>query len=137
MALAGVSGLAVIETADALLVVDRQNSDAVRGVVDALAKSRTSRDIIHAREIRPWGQFTVLHEEAAGAAPGYKVKEVVLDGHGQMTFQYHPGRDETWVIVEGEALIQHDGDELRLSAGQSITVPRGTRHRLSNPAASG
>ena len=135
VALAGVSGLAVIETADALLVVDRQNSDAVRGVVDALAKAERRETVTHAREVRPWGQFTVLHEEsAAAAASGYKVKEVVLDGHGQMTFQYHPGRDETWVIVEGEALIQHDGDELRLSAGQSITVPRGTRHRLSNPS---
>ena len=85
--------------------------------------------------MRPWGQFTVLHEESAGAsAAGFKVKEVVVDGHGQMTFQYHPGRDETWVIVEGEALVQHDGDELCLTAGQSITVPRGTRHRLSNPS---
>ena len=43
VALAGVSGLAVIETADALLVVDRQNSDAVRGVVDALAKPTVAR----------------------------------------------------------------------------------------------
>jgi mannose-1-phosphate guanylyltransferase/mannose-6-phosphate isomerase len=134
VALAGVSGLAVIETADALLVVDRQNSDAVRGVVDALVRGQRRETVTHAREMRPWGQFTVLQEEAGEpAAPGYKVKEVVLDGHSQMTFQYHPGRDETWVIVEGEALIQHDGEELHLIAGQSITVPRGTRHRLSNP----
>jgi mannose-6-phosphate isomerase-like protein (cupin superfamily) len=117
------------------LRVDRQNSDAVRGVVDALAKVERRETVSHAREMRPWGQFTVLHEESAGAsAAGFKVKEVVVDGHGQMTFQYHPGRDETWVIVEGEALVQHDGDELRLTAGQSITVPRGTRHRLSNPS---
>ena len=65
VALAGVSGLAVIETADAVLVVDRQNSEAVRGVVDALAKHERRETVIHAREMRPWGQFTVLHERPA------------------------------------------------------------------------
>ena len=101
----------------------------MRGVVDALAGAERREAVIHAREVRPWGQFTVLHEEAAGAAPGYKVKEVVVDGHGQLTLQYHPGRDETWVIVEGEALVQHDGDELRLqrrTEHHACRVARGT-----------
>lgn len=130
VALAGVSGLAVIETADAVLVVDRQNSEGVRGVVDALVRSGRKESVTHAREMRPWGCFTVLQE-----GPGFKVKEVVVDPRGQLTRQYHPGRDETWVIVEGEALVQLNGDEHRLKAGQSLTVPRGVRHRLVNPAA--
>jgi mannose-1-phosphate guanylyltransferase/mannose-6-phosphate isomerase len=130
VALAGVSGLAVIETADAVLIADRQNSEGVRAVVDALVKAGRKESVTHAREMRPWGQFTVLQE-----GRGFKVKEVVVDGHGQLTFQYHPSRDETWVIVEGEALVQLNGHEHRLAAGQSLTVPRGTRHRLSNPGA--
>lgn len=128
VALAGVEGLAVIETADAVLVADRQNSEAVRAVVDALVKGERKEAASHAREMRPWGQFTVLHE-----GPGFKVKEVVVDPHGRLTFQYHPGRDETWVIVEGEALVQLDGETHRLGAGQSIRVPRGKKHRLTNP----
>ena len=75
VALAGVSGLAVIETADALLVVDRENSEAVRGVVDALARAERREAVIHAREVRPWGRFT----GPARRQPGYKVKEVVVD----------------------------------------------------------
>ena len=43
VAVAGVNGLAVIETADAVMVVERQNSDAVRGVVDALVKPSAGR----------------------------------------------------------------------------------------------
>ena len=90
VALAGVSGLAVIETADALLVVDRENSEAVRGVVDALAKAERREAVIHAREVRPWGRFTVLQQE-----PGYKVKEVVVDPHGRLTLPVpsRPRRD--------------------------------------------
>ena len=128
VALAGVSGLAVIETADALLVVDRENSEAVRGVVDALGKTERRETLVHAREVRPWGGFTVLQQ-----GPGYKVKEVVVDPRGTLTLQYHLGRDETWVVVEGEALVRRDGEEVRVGAGQTITVPRGLHHQLSNP----
>lgn len=134
VAVAGVRGLAVIETADALLVVDRENSEAVRGVVDRLAAEGRREATIHAREVRPWGEFTVLQHHANGG-PGYKVKEVVLDGQGHLTLQYHPGRDETWVVVEGEALVELGEQSQRLAAGESIRVPRGTPHRLSNPAA--
>lgn len=134
VAVAGVHGLAVIETADAVMVVDREDSDAVRGIVDALSKGERRETKIHAREVRPWGQFTVLHDQpgATGGA-GYKVKEVVVDGNGQLTFQVHPGRDETWIIVEGEALVRRNDEEILLTAGQTITVPRGTPHQLTNP----
>jgi mannose-1-phosphate guanylyltransferase/mannose-6-phosphate isomerase len=130
VALAGVSNLAVIETADAVLVADRGNSDAVRGVVDALVGAGRKEAVTHAREMRPWGQFTVLHE-----GPGFKVKEVLVDPHGRLTLQHHPGRDETWVIVAGEAEVELEGEAVRLSAGQSIRIPRGTCHRLANPGA--
>ena len=110
VAVAGVSGLAVIETADALLVVDRENSEAVRGIVDVLTKAKRRETTLHAREVRPWGRFTVLQQQ-----PGYKVKEVVVDAHGRLTLQYHPGRDETWTVVEGEALVRREDEEIRLT----------------------
>jgi mannose-6-phosphate isomerase-like protein (cupin superfamily) len=56
----------------------------------------------------------------------------VVDPHGRLTLQYHPGRDETWVILEGEAEVELDGAAQRLGPGQSVTVPRGMRHRLRN-----
>lgn len=127
VALAGVENLAVIETADAILVADREKSDAVRGIVDQLVKAGRKEAVIHAREMRPWGQFTVLHE-----GPGFKVKEVVLDPLARLTLQYHPGRDETWTIVAGTARVELDGQEHLLTAGQSLTVPRNGRHRLAN-----
>ncbi|MFO1071742.1 MAG: mannose-1-phosphate guanylyltransferase/mannose-6-phosphate isomerase [Geminicoccaceae bacterium] len=130
VALAGVSNLAVIETADAILVADRESSDAVRAVVEVLVKAGRKEAVTHAREVRPWGGFTVLHE-----GPGFKVKEVVVDPRGRLTLQQHPGRDETWVIVAGTATVERDGVRHELAAGQSITVPRGVSHRLSNPGA--
>ena len=113
--------------------LDENGADAVRGVVDRLAAGERREAVIHAREVRPWGEFTVLQHQVSGG-PGHKVKEVVLDGHGRLTLQYHPGRDETWVVVEGEALVELGDRTERLAAGQSIRVPRGVQHRLSNPS---
>ncbi|MFO1075932.1 MAG: phosphomannose isomerase type II C-terminal cupin domain, partial [Geminicoccaceae bacterium] len=58
-----------------------------------------------------------------------------VDPRGRLTLQQHPGRDETWVIVAGTATVERDGVRHELAAGQSITVPRGVSHRLSNPGA--
>ena len=40
----------------------------------------------------------------------------------------HPDVEETFYILEGEALLHVDGSELRLSAGSFASVPRGVPH---------
>ena len=130
VAVAGVSGLAVIETADALLVVDRENSEAVRGVVDRLVTAGRREAAIHAREVRPWGEFTVLQEEA-----GYKVKEVVVDGArpADLAVPSRPRRDLGGGRGRGAGRARRR--DAAAARGPELTVPRGTRHRLSNPSA--
>ena len=128
VALAGVKNLAVIETADAILVADRTRSDAIRGIVEQLVKAGRPEAVTHAREVRPWGTFTVLQ-----SAPGMKVKEVVVDPGQHLTRQYHPGRDEHWVITAGEAQVLKGDITTTVAAGGHVHVPRGTVHRLANP----
>jgi mannose-1-phosphate guanylyltransferase / mannose-6-phosphate isomerase len=127
VALAGVEGLAVVETADAVLVARRELGEAIRGVVDALAKGSRKEATVHAREVRPWGTFLVLQE-----GPGFKVKEVCVDPGCRLTLQVHPGRDEHWVVVAGEAEVELEGERRTLRAGDSVRVGRGQRHRLGN-----
>lgn len=130
VALAGVRDLAVIETADAVLVADKGNADAVKTLVGALARAGRAEAVRHAREVRPWGWFTVFQER-----PGYRVSEVVLDPGGRLSLQRHAARDEHWVVVEGRAAVTIDGSEHGLGPGQSVLVPRGRAHRLANPGA--
>ncbi|MDX6749316.1 mannose-1-phosphate guanylyltransferase/mannose-6-phosphate isomerase [Geminicoccaceae bacterium 1502E] len=127
VALAGVRDLAVIETADAILVADRTNSEAVRGIVAQLAAASRTEATVHAREARPWGQFTNL-----GGTSGFRVREVVVDPEGQLTLQRHDGRDEHWIVVEGRASVQLGSSTREVPAGNSVLVPRGTLHRLAN-----
>jgi mannose-1-phosphate guanylyltransferase/mannose-6-phosphate isomerase len=128
VALAGVEGLAVVETADAVLVARREMGEAIRGVVERLVAGGRKEATVHAREVRPWGTFLVLQE-----GPAFKVKEVAVDPGSRLTLQYHPGRDEHWVIVAGNAEVELGDERHRLGPGQSVHVPRGQRHRLANP----
>ncbi len=128
VALAGVRDLAVVETADAVLVARRDMGEAIRGVVDTLVCRQRKEAVVHAREVRPWGTFLVLQE-----ALGFKVKDVCVDAGRRLTLQYHPGRDEHWVIVAGAAEVELEGEIRRVAAGEALRIPRGARHRLGNP----
>jgi mannose-6-phosphate isomerase-like protein (cupin superfamily) len=41
----------------------------------------------------------------------------------------HPDSDETFLVVDGQLVIEFDAGEVVLSPGEMLTVPRGTRHR--------
>ncbi|MFO1068027.1 MAG: mannose-1-phosphate guanylyltransferase/mannose-6-phosphate isomerase [Geminicoccaceae bacterium] len=128
--LAGVADLAVIETADAVLVAGRDKADALRAAVGRLAGERRKEADTHSREVRPWGCFTVLASQ-----PGFRLNEVVIDPGCRQTRQVHDGRDERWVVVAGTAEVDLGGEVHTLREGQSLAVPRGTVHRLGNPGA--
>ena len=45
----------------------------------------------------------------------------------------HHHRAEHWVVVNGTALIERDGEKKLLSENESTIIPLGCKHRLSNP----
>jgi len=128
VACAGVQGLAVIETGDAVLVTGREGSEAVRDLVAALKQAGRSEATAHAEEHRPWGHFEVLHEGA-----GFKVKEIVVEPGGRLSLQSHEHRAEHWVVVAGTARVTVDEKILTLQPNQSVHIPLGARHRMENP----
>jgi mannose-1-phosphate guanylyltransferase/mannose-6-phosphate isomerase len=127
VALAGVKDLAVVETADAVLVGHLADSDSIRGIVAQLGRASRPEATVHPREQRPWGSFTTI-----GSGPGYRVRELVIDPDGRLSRQRHESRDEHWIIVSGQALAEVEGSERTLKPGASIFVPRGSVHRLGN-----
>jgi mannose-6-phosphate isomerase-like protein (cupin superfamily) len=41
----------------------------------------------------------------------------------------HPDSDETFLVIDGELVIEFEGRQVTLHPGQLLTVPAGTRHR--------
>lgn len=79
------------------------------------------------RSLTPWGFWQVLEE-----GKDYKVKRLYIHPGHRISYQKHQHREETWMIAAGEALVILNGQEYRLSAGQTIHIPKTALHRIGN-----
>jgi mannose-1-phosphate guanylyltransferase/mannose-6-phosphate isomerase len=128
LAVAGVKDMIVIQTRDATLVCPVSEAQRVKDVVGAL-KSRGSKLLeAHVTVRRPWGSYTVLE-----GGPGYKIKRIEVPPAGRLSLQMHHHRSEHWVVVSGTALVQIGEEERLLTENRSVDIPKGSKHRLSNP----
>jgi mannose-6-phosphate isomerase-like protein (cupin superfamily) len=87
------------------------------------------REILDKRENhRPWGYYENLLER-----DGHKVKEIVVEPGKRLSLQKHERRAEHWVVVSGEGLVTVGEHEIPLTPGQSVDIPQGAAHRITNP----
>jgi mannose-6-phosphate isomerase len=77
---------------------------------------------------RPWGTFTVLDE-----GNNYKVKRIEVLPEKRLSYQKHSRRAEHWMIVEGEAKVTLNDEEITLRVGETIDIPIEAAHRIENP----
>ncbi|MET0091743.1 MAG: mannose-1-phosphate guanylyltransferase/mannose-6-phosphate isomerase [Candidatus Thiodiazotropha sp.] len=124
----GLNNLIVIETADAILVANKDHSQDVKEIVEQLKASGRSEYEIHARVYRPWGNYETVDE-----CDRFKVKRIVVNPGASLSLQKHHHRAEHWVVVKGTAKITRGEKELLLTEDQSVYIPLGTKHRLENP----
>jgi mannose-6-phosphate isomerase len=80
-------------------------------------------------EQRPWGQYTVLRDDAR-----FKLKHLAVKPGNRLSLQRHRQREEHWMIVAGRPEITLDEQILRPVAGESVLIPLFAWHRISNPA---
>ena len=78
-------------------------------------------------EIRPWGGFEVLYEDDT-----CKVKKIGVNPNSRLSYQYHNHRRECWTVTSGELTIILDDEKCFRSAGESIKIPKGSKHRAWN-----
>lgn len=76
---------------------------------------------------RPWGKYFVLADE-----PHYKLKRIEVNPGQRLSYQFHHHRQEYWTIVQGEAVITLEGEEIILKYGESIHIPLEAKHRIEN-----
>jgi mannose-1-phosphate guanylyltransferase/mannose-6-phosphate isomerase len=124
----GVSNLIVVETADAVLVADRSQSQNVKKLVQQLEVKKREELSLHRKVHRPWGWYDSIDE-----AERFKVKRIQVKPGASLSLQKHHHRAEHWIVVKGTAQVTC-GDKLTLlSENQSIYIPLGEVHRLANP----
>ncbi len=123
-----IKDLAVIETADAVLVMDRHKTQGVREILARLKQENRRESALHPKVFRPWGSYEVL-----AGHDNFQVKRIIVNPGGVLSLQYHHHRAEHWVVVRGTAAILNGDREFMLHEDQSTYIPHGVRHRLENP----
>ena len=56
-------------------------------------------------------------------------------GTGEPPNHLHPGQDEHFEVLEGELQVEVDGRPLTIRAGETLSIPRATPHRMWNASA--
>ncbi len=124
----GVSGLAVIDTPDAVLVAPIERAQEVKGLVadleaDGMPEARTPAQV-H----RPWGWYQTID-----LGQRFRVKRIVVLPGKKLSLQKHHHRAEHWVVVRGTAEVTRDDQVSMVRENESIYLPLGCVHRLKNP----
>lgn len=128
VALVGVKDLIVVETSDAILVVDKHSSQKVKNVVEQLHTQGRNEHLIHRKVHRPWGWYDSIEQ-----AERFKVKRICVKPKASLSLQKHYHRAEHWIVVKGTAEVQCGDKTMILTENQSTYIPLGEIHRLSNP----
>ena len=124
----GMSDVIVVETPDAVLVIDRARSQDVKNIVARLHAEKRGEQTLHRKVHRPWGWY-----DSIDSGERFQVKRIMVKPGASLSLQMHHHRAEHWIVVTGTAEITNGDKVLLLSENQSTYIPLGQTHRLRNP----
>ena len=123
----GIKDLVIINTDDATLVADKNQSENIKDIVSELQIRNIKEADLHKKGFRPWGFYISILEDKR-----WQVKIIHVNPGAKLSLQMHHHRAEHWVVVKGTAQVEIDGKKTTLSENESTYIPLGSKHRLSN-----
>lgn len=124
----GIHSLIAVDTADALLLCNKENAEQVKELVTLLEAQKDPVVEFHTEVHRPWGSYIILENR-----PFFKIKRITVKPKKQLSLQMHFHRSEHWIVVSGTAKVTLE-EEIRLvHQGESTFVKAGVKHRVGNP----
>ncbi|MCO0093332.1 mannose-1-phosphate guanylyltransferase/mannose-6-phosphate isomerase [Escherichia coli] len=124
----GVDDLVIINTKDAVLVVNKDQVQDVKKVVEYLKANHRSEYKRHREIYRPWGRCDVVVQTER-----FNVNRITVKPGAAFSMQMHHHRTEHWVILSGTGEVTIKDQKFLLTENQSTFTPIGAQHRLENP----
>lgn len=124
----GMRNTVIVETADALLIMDTERAQDTKKLVEKLTKTKRSEASQHREVSRPWGSY-----DSIGSGKRFQVKRITVKPGAKLSLQMHHHRAEHWVVVKGTAKITNAEQDFLLTENQSTYIPVGVVHSLENP----
>jgi mannose-1-phosphate guanylyltransferase len=123
----GIENLCIVTTEDAILVINKDDSEFVKNIVQDLKKQKKSLIESTSAHYRPWGYYQNII-----IGDTYKVKKLCVTPGNKISLQYHNKRSEHWVVTNGTATVTRGEETFDLDKGLSTYIPTGVVHRLEN-----
>ena len=123
----GLENILVVDTDDALLVAKKDAINSLKDLVKELEKKDFPEIKFNKKVHRPWGNYTTFIKGET-----WLVKRLEINPNESLSLQLHNFRSEHWVVVKGIAKVQIEEKIIYLNTNESIYVPLGSKHRLSN-----
>jgi mannose-1-phosphate guanylyltransferase/mannose-6-phosphate isomerase len=123
----GVDNLIVIQTADSILICNRNLAKDLKVLVAKIKAFKPALTEINQTVYRPWGTYTVLEESL-----NYKIKRIVVNPGAKLSMQMHKYRSEHWIVLSGIATVLIEKEKIILNKNQSTYIPKRCKHRLIN-----
>ena len=76
---------------------------------------------------------TIIYNAQSGINSWISKKLITVKPGEKLSLQMHHHRSEHWIIVSGTARVEVDNKVDFLSENQSVYIPLGSKHRLTNP----
>lgn len=124
----GLENIIIVETKDAVLVANKDYSESLKNLVSLMNEKGFDESQNHKKVYRPWGYFLSIEEGS-----NWKIKKIEVNPGASLSLQMHLHRSEHWVVVSGNAKIEIDNIEKIMMPNESVYIPLGVKHRLSNP----
>ena len=124
----GLSDLIIVQSNDATLIINQNEAEKVKNIVEELTKNNIPEGENHKKIYRPWGNYISIAED-----PRWQIKLIVVHPGQSLSLQKHNHRSEHWVVVNGTAKVEIDNKVQILNENESSYIPIGSVHRLSNP----
>tara|TARA_B100001989_G_C24548553_1_gene472623 strand:- start:150 stop:1616 length:1467 start_codon:yes stop_codon:yes gene_type:complete len=123
----GLENLFIVETEDSVLVANKDCINSIKDLVKELEKRNFEEINENKKTHRPWGFFINILKEK-----NWQVKRLEINPNESISLQKHCFRSEHWVVVKGEAKVEINDEISFLKKDESIYVPCGSKHRVSN-----
>ncbi len=128
IALVWCEDLIVVDTADALLISKKWESQKVKDVVWILKKQKSEVAEFSTTVYRPWWSYTIIDEWA-----WFKTKRITVLPGKKLSSQMHHHRSEHWVVVSWTWLVTIWENQKIVAKWESVFIKIWEKHRLENP----
>lgn len=119
----GVSDLLVAASPDGILVTEKSASPRLKEMI-------LEFDQRPMYEERRWGWYKVLDYTKLDSETEILTKRIGINKGKNLSYQLHDKRCEVWTVVKGEGDLLLDGKLKRVTVGDVVEVPVGSKHAI-------